>query len=174
MSGGVQGSARAREFARAEALHVVFRVGASEYVLPATDVLHMEAWEGATAVPGAPPWVAGIVQVRRRVIPVVDLRVRFGLPPTERTLGARVLVVQDGARVVGLLADGAREVVHLPPDGFRPPPEIIAEQAQGFVKAVAEAGKRLVMLLDVHRVVGTDMPGADGPESSSEDVQDGE
>lgn len=173
MNGEAGAGAAERVRAGADTLHVVFKVGGPHYVLPAKDVLHIEAFEGATAVPGAPPWVVGIVQVRRRVIPVVDLRARFGLPEVERTLGARVVVVQDGARVVGLLADGAREVVHLPADAFRPPPEMIAEQARGFVKAVAEIGKRLVMLLDVHRVVGTDIPGAASP-GAIEDGQDGE
>lgn len=144
-------------------LHVLFRVGESEYVLPATDVLHMEAFEGATPVPGTAEWVAGLVQVRRRVVPVVDLRRRFGLLPVEATLQSRVIVVQDGLRTVGLLADSAREVVHVAADAFRPPPEVVAERAAGFVDAVAQVGKRLVMRLDVHRVVGTEDLGATAP-----------
>lgn len=61
-------------------LHVVFKVDGAEYVLPAADVLQMESFTGATPVPGAAPHVAGLVQVRGRVIPVVDARLRFGLP----------------------------------------------------------------------------------------------
>ena len=139
-----------------KALYVLFREGDSHYVLPATAVLHMEAFEGVTHVRGTPPWVGGLVQVRRRVVPVVDLRQRFGLPPTEEALGARIVVVQDESRVVGLLADSAREVVHLGEEDFKPPPEVVAEQAAGFVKAVAHDGKRLLMVLDVHRVVGAE------------------
>lgn len=137
-------------------LHVLFRVGQTEYVLPATDVLHMDAYEGATAVPGTPEWVAGLVQVRGRVVPVVELRRRFGLPHEAPTLQSRVIVVQDEDRVVALVADSSREVLHIPHDAFKKPPEGLQEDAHGFVKAVAQAGKRLVMLVDVHQVVGTD------------------
>ncbi|HEX6767144.1 MAG TPA: chemotaxis protein CheW, partial [Polyangiaceae bacterium] len=94
-------------------LYVVFGVNGSEYSLPADTVLQMESFEGATAVPGAPPFVAGVVQIRGRVLPVVDLRVRFGGTPGERVLDNRIVVGQHGERVVGLLVDNAREVVKI-------------------------------------------------------------
>ncbi len=136
------------------ALHVVFKVAGAEYVIPAAEVLQMESFTGATPVPGAPPHVAGLVQVRGRVIPVVDARARFGLPPGERTLDSRVVVGQLGTRTVGLLVDSAREVLKLAPEQLQPPPPLVAEQAKGFVKAVAQVGPRLVMLIDFPRVIG--------------------
>jgi len=136
------------------ALHVLFKVAGSEYVLPAADVLQMESFAGATPVPGTPPYVAGLVQIRGRVVPVVDLRARFGLPSAEQGLDTRIVVVQRGERAVGLLVDIAREVVSIAPETFKPPPEIVAEQAAGFVKAVAQVGGRLVMLIDCDRVIG--------------------
>lgn len=136
------------------ALHVLFKVAGTDYVLAAADVLQMESFAGATRVPGTPAHVAGLVQIRGRVVPVVDLRVRFGLPAVEPVLDSRVVVVKQGERVVGLLVDAAREVVAIPDEAFRPPPEIIAEQASGFVKAVAQIGGRLVLLIDCDRVIG--------------------
>lgn len=135
------------------ALHVTFHVGEATYVLPAAQVHHLESFERATPVPGAPAYVAGLVQVRGRLIPVVDLRVRFGLPPIEASLDRRVVVVQVGSRVAGLLVDSAREVVQLDPDKFEDPPEMIERQAAGFVKAVAVAAHRLYLLIDVARVI---------------------
>lgn len=135
-------------------LHVVFKVAGAEYAIPASEVLQMESFTGATPVPGAPSHVAGLVQVRGRVVPVVDARARFGLPPVERTLDSRVVVGQLGSRTVGLLVDSAREVLKLAPDQVQPPPQLVAEQAQGFVKAVARVGSRLVMLIDFPRVIG--------------------
>jgi purine-binding chemotaxis protein CheW len=135
-------------------LHVVFKVAGAEYAIPASEVLQMESFTGATPVPGAPAHVAGLVQVRGRVVPVVDARARFGLPPVERTLDSRVVVGQLGSRTVGLLVDSAREVLKLAPDQLQPPPQLVAEQAQGFVKAVARVGSRLVMLIDFPRVIG--------------------
>jgi purine-binding chemotaxis protein CheW len=137
-----------------DALHIVFKVAGAEYAMPAADVLQMESFTGATKVPGSPAHLAGIVQIRGRVIPVVDLRVRFGLPAIEATLDSRIVVGKDGDRAVGLLVDSAREVLKLSADQVSDPPSMVTEQAQGFVKAVARPGKRLLMLIDFHKVIG--------------------
>jgi purine-binding chemotaxis protein CheW len=135
-------------------LHVTFRVGNAEYALDASDVLHLESFTEATHVPGAPSFVAGLVQVRGKLVPVVDLRKRFGLEPTARTLDSRVIVVKIGTRTAGLLVDSAREVVRLDESTFEPPPELIDEQASGFVKAVATQAQRLLLVVDVPRLIG--------------------
>jgi purine-binding chemotaxis protein CheW len=135
-------------------LHVLFRVGDSEYVLPASDVVQMESFAGATRVPGAAAHVAGLVQIRGRVVPIVDTRARFGLPRAEPTLDSRVVVVRDGEREVGLLVDRAREVLQIDPGQFQPPPPVVAASARGFVRSVAQAERRLVMLVDLAKVIG--------------------
>jgi len=137
-------------------LHVLFTVGDAVYVIPSVDVREMETFHGATRIPGTLAYVAGLVQIRGRVIPVIDLRARFGLGPIERTLDARVIVISEGDREVGLLADTAREVVKIEPSAFGPPPDVVSAQASGFVNAIAETGKRLVLRLDTSRVIGKD------------------
>jgi len=136
-----------------DVVHVVFRVGSAEYVLPAATVLEMESYSGSTPVPGTANHVAGIVHIRGRVIPLVDLRTRFGLPPLAATLDQRVVVVDHAGRRIGLLVDAAREVAKIEPAAFSPPPELVVERTGGFVKAVAQLGPRLVMLLDCDRVL---------------------
>jgi purine-binding chemotaxis protein CheW len=140
--------------AGASALYVVFRIGASEYALPSDIVTQLESFTTATAVPGAAAFVVGIVQVRGRVVPVIDLRVRFGLPPAPTTIDSRVVIGQIAERVVGLLVDSGREVVRLEPSMVQPPPPMVMEQSRGFVKSVAQIGPRLIMLLDFARVIG--------------------
>lgn len=135
-------------------LHVLFRVAESDYVVSAADVLHMESFTGATRVPGTQAHVVGLMQIRHRVVPIVDLRVRFGLPEAALSIDSRVVVVQDGVRAVGLLVDSAREVIAIAADAFHAPPEVITQQAQGFVTSVAQAGKRLVMLIDLRKIIG--------------------
>ena len=134
------------------ALYVVFAANGSDYALPADTVLQMETFEGATAVPGAPAFVAGVVQIRGRVLPIVDLRLRFGGTPGERVLDNRIVVGQHGDRVVGLLVDSAREVVKLRRSELKPPPPLVG--SAGFVRAVAQLGPRLVMFLDFAKVIG--------------------
>jgi purine-binding chemotaxis protein CheW len=138
-------------------LHLAFRVGTAEYVVPAAQVLHLESFEAATHVPGAAPYVAGLVQVRGRVVPVVDLRVRFGLPPTDRALSHRVIVLQLGTRVVGLLVDSARDVLQLDEASFQDAPELIKQQASGFVSGVVSVRDRLFLIVDVPRVIGQEL-----------------
>ena len=135
-------------------LHVLFKVADAEYVVSAADVLHMESFTGATKVPGTQSHVLGLMQIRQRVVPIIDLRVRFGLLGSEPTLDSRVVVVQCDTRAIGLLVDSAREVVQLAPDAFAAPPEVVTERAQGFVRSVARAGSRLVMLIDLPKVIG--------------------
>ncbi len=135
-------------------LHVVFKVAGAEYALPASQVLQMESFTGANRVPGAPSYVEGLVQVRGRVVPVISLRARFGLPPEERTLDSRLVVGQLGDRAVALLVDSARDVLQVPDDQIRPPPSMVADEAGGFVQAVAQVGKRLLMIIDLQTVIG--------------------
>jgi purine-binding chemotaxis protein CheW len=135
-------------------LHVLFRGGASDYVVAADDVQHLDSFNGATRVPGAPSYVAGLVQIRGRVIPLIDLRLRFGLPAAEATLDSRVVVVKSGERAVGLLVDSAREVVKIAPEQFRAAPGVIADDGQGFVKSIAQSGDRMLMVIDFQKVIG--------------------
>lgn len=141
-------------------LHVIFRVGDSDYALPVQQVLHMESFTEATRVPGAPAWVLGLVQSRGRMVPVIDLRARFGEPRAAPTLDQRVIVTEHDRRTVGLLVDSAREVAQLSDEQFQDPPELLARQAGGFTKAVGQAGKRLIFELDLTKVIGED--GHDG------------
>jgi purine-binding chemotaxis protein CheW len=135
-------------------LHVLFKVDETLYALPAEVVLQMESYTGATVVPGAPSFVAGIIQLRGRVVPVVDLRARFGLPPRAPTLETRVVVGEQHDRTVALVADSAREVVRMTPSQLKPPPRLVEDGAKGFVKAVAQLGDRTVMVLDFGKVIG--------------------
>jgi purine-binding chemotaxis protein CheW len=136
------------------ALHVLFKIAESEYVVAASDVLHMESFTGATKVPGTETHVVGLMQIRQRVVPIIDLRVRFGLPQLTATLDSRVVVVQCDERAIGLLVDSSREVLRIDDDAFSAPPEVITNRAQGFVASLAKAGARMVMLIDLRKVIG--------------------
>jgi purine-binding chemotaxis protein CheW len=135
-------------------LHVLFKVDEALYALPASVVLQMETYQGATVVPGASAFVAGIIQLRGRVVPVVDLRARFGLAPAPRTLETRVVVGEQGDRTVALVVDSAREVIRLAPSQLKPPPRLVDDGATGFEKFVAQVGDRTVMVLDFGKVIG--------------------
>ena len=135
-------------------LHVVFRVADTEYVVAAHDVLHMESFTSATKVPGTQAHVIGLMQIRQRVVPIIDLRARFGLPAAPTTIDSRVVVIQSAERAIGLLVDSAREVIELAADAFSAPPDVISQRAHGFVSALGRANERLVMLIDLPKIIG--------------------
>jgi purine-binding chemotaxis protein CheW len=138
-------------------LYAVFRIGKGEYILPSETVVQIESFVAATFVPGAPPFVAGIVQVRGRVVPLIDMRLRFGQPHAEPTFDSRIVVGQHGERLVGLLVDMAREVLKISPAELKRPPRILDDQAGGFIKAVAQVGTRLLVLIDFAKVIGEEI-----------------
>lgn len=134
-------------------LHVVFVVAEVEYALPVEVVLQMESFSGATAVPGSPDYVIGVVTVRGRVIPVIDLRLRFGLPAVPTTPDTRIIVTQVKARVVALRVDKAREVLPLDLDKHQAAPELVSDRSGGLVHAMHASGTRLLLLLDLPKVL---------------------
>ncbi len=126
---------------------VVFQLGEEQYGIPVERVREVVNAERITRVPGTPFYVRGVVNLRGRVVPVIDLRQRLGLKsaPPER---ARIMVVEDGSAVVGMLVDRASEVVRITPEQLQPPDELIeGEEDNRFVEAVANLGHRLVVVL---------------------------
>lgn len=135
-------------------LYVIFRVAEGEYAVPAAQVLQLESFSGVTAVPGTLPHVTGIVQVRGRIVPVIDLRLLFGEPPAEAVLDTRIIIIELGERTVGLRVDSSREVLKLEGDQFHATPAVVADRSRGFVRGVARVGTRLLMLLNLVKVLG--------------------
>src|SRR6478609_11656516 len=135
-------------------LHVVFCVAGAEYTIPAAAVLQLESYQGATPVPGTAAHVAGIIQVRGRVIPVLSLRSLFGYPALEPTLDTRVIVTDLNGRLVGLLVDKSREVLRIASSTLQNTPGLVDVSSRGFFAGVAQLEKRLLILLDLHKVVG--------------------
>ncbi len=106
-----------------------------------------------TSVPNAPPFVEGVVFSRGQVVPVVNLRVRFGFDRTARDLRARLLVVEMGGRVMGLLVDGAREFVTIADEAIQPPSAAIAGLSGNYIDGVATIDDRIVLVLNLGQVI---------------------
>ena len=143
-----------QETAEVGSLYVLFLLDGVTYALTASDVIQMESYAGATPVPGTQPYVAGIMQLRGRVVPVVDVRARFGLPAAERTMDTRVVVGEHEGRYVALVVDAAREVARIAPSQLAPPPRLVETGARGFVRALAQLGDRPVIVLDFAKLIG--------------------
>jgi len=133
--------------------YILFSVSGTTYALPTSDVRHMEMIEDITRVPNAPSFVDGVVFSRGQVVPVVNLRARFGFDRVPHDLRTRLVVVQSESRVIGLLVDVAREFVSIPPDAIQPPHEALAGMSGRYVEGVASIGDRLILILNLQRIL---------------------
>jgi purine-binding chemotaxis protein CheW len=145
--------------------YILFTVAGTTYALPSGEVRHMEMIEDITRVPNAPSFVDGVVFSRGQVVPVVNLRARFGFERAPYDLRSRLIVVQTGARLVGLVVDSAREFVNIPPDAIQPPHESLAGMSGRYVEGIASIGDRLILTLHLPHILNfaetlsTDLPG---------------
>lgn len=133
---------------------ILFTLVGTTYAVRTRDVLHMEMVEEITPVPNATASVEGVVFSRGQVVPVVNLRARFGFERASYDLRTRLIVVQAAGRVIGLVVDSAREFVNIPPESIQPPHEALAGMSGRYVEGVASLGdKRLVLTLDLSRIL---------------------
>jgi chemotaxis signal transduction protein len=144
-----------REPASALQTYILFGVAGTTYAVRSDQVLHMEMVEHVTAVPNAPAFVEGVVFSRGQVVPVINLRARFGFDRADIDLRTRLLVVQMQGRRVGLMADEAREFVRISDSAVRPPGDAIVGLSGNYIEGVATLGDRIVLILDIREVVDT-------------------
>jgi purine-binding chemotaxis protein CheW len=133
--------------------YILFVVAGTTYGLRSDHVLHIEMIEHVTPVPNAPPFVEGVVFSRGQVVPVVNLRLRFGFERAPFDVRTRLLVVQDGNRRLGLIADDAREFTPIADSAIQPPGEAIQGLSGQYLAGVATLGERIVLVLNIHEVV---------------------
>ncbi len=134
-----------------------FSVAGSDYGLPILKVREILSYEGSTPVPGTPPSIRGVVNVRGSVVPVVDLAVKFGRAATDATKRTCVLVVDavaDGESLtVGLLAGAVNEVVELAAGDVEPPPAFGSGVKVDYLLGLGKTAAGFVLLLDLDRVL---------------------
>ena len=129
--------------------YILFSVAGTTYALSSQHVRHMEMVEQVTSVPNAAPFVEGVVFSRGQVVPVLNLRVRFGFERATRDLRSRLIVADIAGRTIGLLADDAREFVTIPNASIHPPNDAIAGLSGNYLDGVATIADRIVLVLNL-------------------------
>lgn len=135
--------------------YILCSVANTSYALRSDEVRHMEMIEQITPVPNASPYLEGVVFSRGQIVPVLNLRARFGFERAPHDVRTRLIVVQTGDRSVGLVVDSAREFVRIPPDAIQPPSPAIASLSTNYIEGVATLGERLVLIMNVARMLET-------------------
>ncbi|MFW5857009.1 MAG: chemotaxis protein CheW [Planctomycetota bacterium] len=135
---------------------VSFQLHDEEYAIEITKVKEIILVAGITRVPQMPDFIEGIINLRGNVIPVLDLRKRFGLPGKALDDQTRIVVTRMDARIVGLIVDSVSQVMKLPNADIQDPPETIAGLAGEYLVGVATVDERLILLLDIERIMNAE------------------
>ena len=132
---------------------VTCRIAHEEFALDVLSVQEINRMVEVTRVPKAPYFVEGVINLRGRIIPVLDLRRRFGLATIERTDDSRIMVVLVRQRMVGLIVDEVVEVLRIPKLMIEPPPSVGSTAGGEFTQGVGRIENRLLIVLDLNRLL---------------------
>jgi purine-binding chemotaxis protein CheW len=135
-------------------LHIVgFKVGRETYGVPITSLHEIVRVPDITAVPDAPDYLEGVINLRGKIVSVMDLRKRFGEKEATLRRQNRILVVEHAGRLAGLIVDSASEVLKIPADAVEAPPAVFQEGGLNCVTGLGKVGGRLVVLLDMSKLL---------------------
>ncbi|HLS81167.1 MAG TPA: chemotaxis protein CheW [Steroidobacter sp.] len=143
---------------------LTFTLGDETYGVDILRVQEIRGWAPVTRIPQTPPHVLGVLNLRGSIVPIVDLRMRFALERAEYTPLTVIIVLSvetaAGRRDMGLVVDGVSDVIDVGPDDIKSAPEMGDQASTDFVKGLAAVSGRMVMLLDIDRLIGADVVGA--------------
>ncbi len=152
----------------AETIQVVsFKLGSEEYGVDIAQVQEINRMVAVTHVPRAPQFMEGVINLRGQLIPIIDLRARFGMPRTEHTKNTRIVVTEIGSKRVGMVVDSVSEVLRLPVDQIEDAPEMLTGVDTEYIRGVGKIEDRLIILLDLGRIIS----GAEKRELEASDAE---
>lgn len=128
---------------------VTFSIGEEEFGVDILKVQEIVRSMEMTKVPNAPDFVEGVVNLRGKVIPIIDMRKRFGLDSREHDSHTRIIVINMNDVITGFVVDSVSEVLRLPKDTIEPPPPVVAGIEADYISGVGKLEDRLLILLDM-------------------------
>jgi len=147
---------------------VVFRLAKEEFAVEVGQVQEIIPLQDITRLPRAPHFIKGILNLRGKILPVIDLTERLGVPPTP-TDSQRIVITNLEDQQVGMIVDSVTEVLRLPAGAVEPPPPMIAEVSGAYLRGVARPGDRMLILIDLSKVLSTeDVKALAAPETASQ------
>lgn len=135
---------------------ILFELAGTTYGVRSRLVQQIDMIEDVASVPNAHPAVDGVILVRGQVIPALNLRTRFGFDKVERDLRSRLVVINAGTRVVGLIVDTAREFIKIPTESIEPPPEALTGLSGHYLEGIATIKERMILVLNLDAVLDLD------------------
>ena len=130
-----------------------FELGSEEYGIDILRVQEIRSYEEPTRMANAPAFIKGVVNLRGVIVPILDLRVKFNLERVNYDGFTVVIVLNIGARVVGIVVDGVSDVLTLTPEQLRPVPELASAVGSEHLLAIGAVGERMLILLDIEKLM---------------------
>lgn len=135
---------------------VSFNIGEEEFGVDILKVQEINRMVEVTRVPNTPEYIDGVINLRGKVIPIIDLRRRFGMDRKDKDKNTRIVVVELNGKVLGFVVDAVSEVLRIQKSVTEPPPPIIAGIKAEYITAIGKLENRLLILLDLERVLTTE------------------
>ena len=132
---------------------VSFKIGNEEYGVDILNVQEINKMTAITKVPNSPEFVEGVINLRGRVIPVIDLRTRLNLEKKKHDKDTRIIIVEIDAATVGFIVDAVSEVLRIPVNITETPPSIVSGINSEFIKSVGKLDDRLLILIDLNKIL---------------------
>lgn len=135
---------------------VTFSIGEEEFGVDILKVQEIIRTMEITRVPRAADYVVGVINLRGKVIPIIDLRRRFGLQPKGHDENTRIIVIEISNMIVGFVVDSVSEVLRIPADTVEPPPPVVAGLDSEYINGVGKLEDTLLILLDLDKLLSHD------------------
>ena len=135
---------------------VTFSIGEEEFGVDILQVQEIIRTMEITKVPRAPEFVEGVINLRRKVIPIVDLRRRFGLATRDHDKHTRIIVIEINQMIVGFVVDSVSEVLRIPSGTVEPPPPVVSGMESEYISGVGKLQDRLLILLDLNKLLSSE------------------
>lgn len=155
--------------------YLSFKLNSEIHTLEVARIREVLEHRAVTKIPNMPDYMKGVIDLRGQAIPVLDLRLKFGMPEIDTTVDSSIIISEisfkNELRIIGVLVDSVQEVLEFKFDQIKPPPKIGANLNTDFIKGLAEKDDGLVIILDIDKIFLADVSSLDSAQSSLEGVQ---
>ncbi|WP_293764922.1 chemotaxis protein CheW [uncultured Aquitalea sp.] len=135
---------------------LIFTVGHEEYGIDILKVQEIRGYDAVTRIANAPDFIKGVINLRGSIVPIVDMRIKFGLGEPVYNQFTVVIILNILQRTVGMVVDGVSDVIQLEPGDLRPPPELGAMVDTAYIEGLGALEERMVIIVDIERMMSSD------------------
>ena len=132
---------------------LTFRLGAEEYGIDILKVQEIRGWERPTAIANTPSFIKGVIDLRGAIVPIVDLREKFGIGKPTYDASTVVIILNVAKRVIGIVVDAVSDVLTLAAEQLRPAPQLGTKLDTSFITGLGAVGERMLILADIDRLL---------------------